>query len=48
MIGLFLDIHDERFAEELFTKSQKNIFRCLNTWTVASHTLKPFTTMTET
>lgn len=26
MIGLFLDIHDERFAEELFTKSQKKYF----------------------
>lgn len=26
MIGLFLDIHDERFAEELFIKSQKKYF----------------------
>lgn len=26
MIGLFLDIHDERFAEELFLKSQKKYF----------------------
>jgi len=26
MIGMFLDIHDERFAEELFIKSQKKYF----------------------